>query len=106
MSLWDDISNGASSIYNSAADSVSDAAEGVYGLFDVEDSENAPQTYQQTASLEQSATGETVSQIPDAQNNTGAQVTTTAQTNYTPYFIGGGVLIVVLLFLALMMRRK
>lgn len=76
----------------------------------LEDDEPAPSTAQKQVAQEKLAEGSAIPKVQTAQNATGAtiplNVSASPLTTYTPYIVGGSVLVVVLFGLALMMRGK
>jgi hypothetical protein len=108
MGMFDDFYDSISNAYDSAAGAVTDVydstVDGVSSLF--EDSETPSQTYEQTVAYEATASGAVSTTVPYAQTNTGATVTPSTASDYTPYLIGGGIFVVVLVVVALMVGRK
>ncbi|WP_394183373.1 hypothetical protein [Marinomonas posidonica] len=96
MGLWDDITDKATTAYEAAESAVTNWWES---------GESAPQSYEQTAAYEASASGAYATTVPNAQSNTGETVVVTSSPLSTQtLLIGGGVLAVVLLVVVLMMK--
>ena len=95
------------SIFDTLQDWGGSAAETVQSWSWVEDDES-PKTANEQAQAEKLAEGSSLPQVDNAQTNTGAAVSPTGYSmgaNST-LLIGGGILLVVLVFVALMLRGK